>query len=571
TSGAEGALVMWDLREDSLPRQVLGYSETNAASLAFTPDGQSLAALYGAFDDTIQTFRASEMQIWDLSGSAPVSRTLSVGAITITAQSLAMHPRTGVMAVGLGDGSIAQIELAAGEVVTKSQNIHQNAVTALTYSPDGIWLASGDASGEVIVQNTVTDVRRPLRSHTTEVRGLAFGRFGGAWALASSNESHIALWDVLKGQLIAEFPYQRVEHLVFTPDGETLIAGDADGGISILSVGVEVSKVRACSLSGRNLAWQEWKTYISGSGRPYPVVCSQNPVDYTDLALGALADARTDARLGNWDQARIGLILAVGYAQKVKVGNFELARSMCVEAWPDFENLVQPICDSALELAPGPLEETELYMVTGDIEKAVERLRASSNALGQTGDAARLQEFCLDWLDEPRMAEVVPGTLCRAAVQAVTQVDDVFANQAVCTSFAEVPALKVVGRPACQMAVQLALEQSNAETLNEICGEQSVRRLADIALPACERAIALALAGNAEYPDAFYRETRGLTYGVLGDLQKSLADLEAFVAWAIATDEFLEAVPERERWIEVLRSGRSPFDDETLQAVIGDY
>ncbi|MGQ0604159.1 MAG: WD40 repeat domain-containing protein, partial [Anaerolineales bacterium] len=343
TSGAEGALVMWDLREDSLPRQVLGYSETNAASLAFTQDGQSLTALYGAFDDTIQTFRASEVQIWDLTGSAPVSRTLSVGAITITAQSLAVHPFTGLMAVGLDDGSIAHIELSAGEVVTIERTIHQNAVTALTYSPDGIWLASGDASGEVIVQNTETGVRRPLSGHTTEVHSLAFGRFGGAWVLASSSASHIAMWDVLKRQLIAEFPYERVEHLAFTPNGETLLAGDADGSISMLSVGLEASEARACSLSGRNLTWQEWKSYISESGRPYPVVCSQNPVDYANLALGALADARTDARLGNRDQARAGLSLAVENAQKVEVISFELARSVCVGVGPDFKDVVRPV------------------------------------------------------------------------------------------------------------------------------------------------------------------------------------------------------------------------------------
>jgi tetratricopeptide (TPR) repeat protein len=561
---------MWDVREDTLPDQVLGYVTQTVSSLAFTPDGQRLAALYFTFDDDGDR-NSNRVQIWDLSETTPVSRTVSLEAITITAQSLAVHPKTGLIALGLDDGSMAYLDLTTAEAVTSAEEIHQNPLSALAYSPDGIWLASGDVSGEVIIQNTETKDRDPLRSHTTEVRALAFGRFSNTWVLAASSESHIALWDVANAQLIAELPYSRVEHLAFTPDGETLIAGDDDGRVSLLSVGVEASKARACSLSGRNLTWQEWKTYISESGRAYPIVCPQNPVDYADLALGALAEARTNQRLGNREQARAELNLAIEYAQKVTGAGFELARSVCIEAAPEFADLAQPICDAALAQAPGSLEKAELYVAMGEIEKAADELEAAANELEQTGEVDRLREFCVNWLNEPGLAEVVPNTLCRAAVRAVTQVEDVFANQNLCTSFAEAPALKSTARPACQRAVALALQLNDANTLNEVCGEQSVRRLADIALPACERAIALAEAGNAEFPAAFYRETRGLAYGVLGDLQKSLADLEAFVAWANETGEFSWHVREREQWIESLRGGRSPFDDETLQRVIGDY
>jgi tetratricopeptide (TPR) repeat protein/transcriptional regulator with XRE-family HTH domain len=97
---------------------------------------------------------------------------------------------------------------------------------------------------------------------------------------------------------------------------------------------------------------------------------------------------------------------------------------------------------------------------------------------------------------------------------------------------------------------------------NALCWELSLIGQPEDALPHCERAVATDSTARS-------RDSRGLTYALLGRIEEAISDFEAFVAW-------LETQPEdtqtrygahRRAWIEALQSGRNPFSQETLQTL----
>lgn len=57
--------------------------------------------------------------------------------------------------------------------------------------------------------------------------------------------------------------------------------------------------------------------------------------------------------------------------------------------------------------------------------------------------------------------------------------------------------------------------------------------------------------------------------GVLGRTEEAISDFEAFLAWLDTQPEDTQTryTAQRRAWIEALRSGRNPFDQETLRAM----
>ena len=97
---------------------------------------------------------------------------------------------------------------------------------------------------------------------------------------------------------------------------------------------------------------------------------------------------------------------------------------------------------------------------------------------------------------------------------------------------------------------------------NALCWELSLIGQPEDALPYCESAVATD-------PTALSRDSRGLTYALLGRTEEAISDLEAFVAWLVTQPEDTQTRygPSRQAWLEALRSGRNPFSKKTLQAL----
>jgi tetratricopeptide (TPR) repeat protein len=97
---------------------------------------------------------------------------------------------------------------------------------------------------------------------------------------------------------------------------------------------------------------------------------------------------------------------------------------------------------------------------------------------------------------------------------------------------------------------------------NALCWELSLLVQPEDALPYCENAVATD-------PTALSRDSRGLTYALLGRTEEAINDLEAFLAWLDTQPEDTQTRyrASRRAWIEALQSGCNPFDEGTLQAL----
>jgi tetratricopeptide (TPR) repeat protein len=97
---------------------------------------------------------------------------------------------------------------------------------------------------------------------------------------------------------------------------------------------------------------------------------------------------------------------------------------------------------------------------------------------------------------------------------------------------------------------------------NALCWELSLLGQPEDALPYCESAVATDSTARS-------RDSRGLTYALLGRTEEAISDFEAFLAWLEMQPEDTQArySDSRQAWLEVLQSGRNPFSRETLQAL----
>ena len=105
-----------------------------------------------------------------------------------------------------------------------------------------------------------------------------------------------------------------------------------------------------------------------------------------------------------------------------------------------------------------------------------------------------------------------------------------------------------------------SLEPRRAEFAVTLCWQLSAARMADEALAHCAEAAAA---------DGKARDAMGLANALLGRRTRAAEHFEAFLVWAAAEGDDCRAAHEdsRRRWIEALRAGEDPFDDETLRAL----
>ena len=116
-----------------------------------------------------------------------------------------------------------------------------------------------------------------------------------------------------------------------------------------------------------------------------------------------------------------------------------------------------------------------------------------------------------------------------------------------------------------------AISTSDANLNNETCWTGSIERFEHIVLPACERAVSLAV------PDSMpmIRDSRGLARALMGDYRGAIDDFRVFVEWARSYPDLnadldanmVKLRHRREHWIAELEAERNPFDVATLRAL----
>jgi WD40 repeat protein len=137
---------------------------------------------------------------------------------------------------------IQQLSIPDGQVVGAFQG-HQQAVSQVVVSEDGIWMASGSGDttqdayrrpSEIIIWNLGTRSRVRTLNWWGTVDSLAFSSDAALLAAASSSGT-VRIWRVADGWLLKTLETTG-QALAFSPDGNLLATGDWDGSIRLWSV-----------------------------------------------------------------------------------------------------------------------------------------------------------------------------------------------------------------------------------------------------------------------------------------------------------------------------------------------
>lgn len=276
------------------------YSFRRMKSVAFSPDGRTIAG--GGL---------GRIELWDVYGGHLI-QTITVDRIDFIA-SLAFSPDGETIAAGRDDG-ILILNVRTGKIVLTIKETYTDSITSVAFSPDGGMLVStGRDDSTIQVWNVHTGEHvRTLFGHTEEVNSVAFSSDGHTLASASDDDT-IGLWSILTGKLkqtvsehdgnvtsvafvpgghtlasvsfskillwnvrtaeqvnIRFWPYEEVQSIVFSPDGDTLVSGDINGLVHQWDVHT-TTKIRTIeghtpSVSSMAFSPHEF-TLASGSGQ----------------------------------------------------------------------------------------------------------------------------------------------------------------------------------------------------------------------------------------------------------------------------------------------------------------
>ena len=269
-------------------------SDSNHSSVAFSPDGKTLAALswmrielwnvekrsrqctlqtssHGfdpdplAFSPDGRILAVSNehgVQLWDMARGV-LHSTLQVDSFW--PPPLAFSPDGRILATGNYD-DVKLWDVVSSQPL-RTIKIQASEVRSVAFSPDSGILASGNCGYTIKMNNVASgELLRTLEGHTACVESVAFSPDGRT--LASGSDDHtIKLWDAVSGNLLLTLQghADEVKSVVFSPTGRTLASGSKDDTVKIWDVATgrlirtlkgEEKRVNAVAFSpdGRTLA-----------------------------------------------------------------------------------------------------------------------------------------------------------------------------------------------------------------------------------------------------------------------------------------------------------------------------
>jgi WD40 repeat protein len=292
-------IALWDARTLTPSGERLRKTEGEVNSLAFSPDGTTLAAT-----------SSGATTVWDVASRSLRYESFFAGVYA----DVAFSPDGKAIATTGSGGGVAFWDVDTGARSGKIDGFSGSKDPA--FSEDGALVAFAESGGG-IPRAQVWDVTK--RSRVAEVSGgdegdalavalspdgeiVAVGGFGravrlwhvstgkllhaldvgGADALEFSHDGRIlavagdgaSLWDVRTGIQVGPTltPGSRSSELDLSPDGRRLLITSADGRGAVWDVDPQSWARRACALAHRTLTREEWDRFLPG--RPYEPACA---------------------------------------------------------------------------------------------------------------------------------------------------------------------------------------------------------------------------------------------------------------------------------------------------------
>ncbi|MFD4775283.1 hypothetical protein ACFWNU_15805, partial [Streptomyces sp. NPDC058427] len=275
-AGSGGIVDLWSLTSPSHPvllgrpksPAVQGFdAATSIESLAFSPDGRTLAAAWGA----------GLVSLWDVTRPDDVSSAgapLTLDCPGVFSGRVAFSPTGHTLAAACDDdaGTIRLLDTTDPARPDSGRSLKTGRrVNSLAFSPGGGTLAAGSSDSKVHLWKVdgpghPAPLGEPLTGPAQPVMSVSFSPDGHTLAAGSADRT-IHLWNVTRSANIGLLGRpltgagDAVTDLVFSPDSRTLAAGNDDGNVDlwslpptrIIGAGGNVASV-AFSPDGRTLA-----------------------------------------------------------------------------------------------------------------------------------------------------------------------------------------------------------------------------------------------------------------------------------------------------------------------------
>ncbi|CCA77963.1 related to WD40-repeat protein (notchless protein) [Serendipita indica DSM 11827] len=157
----------------------------------------------------------------------------SVNAVTFSSDGLRV-------ASGSSDKTIPLWDADTGQSLGEPLRGHGNSVRAIAFSPDGSRIVSGSLDWTVRLWNADTGqtLGEPLQGHEGWVMAVAFSP-DGLYIASGSEDNTLRLWDVDTGQPVGE-PLRghkdSINTVAFSPDGFRIVSGSSDWTVRLWDV-----------------------------------------------------------------------------------------------------------------------------------------------------------------------------------------------------------------------------------------------------------------------------------------------------------------------------------------------
>lgn len=615
TKGDDNSGLLWNFQEGA-PEDIAKTLDGPIYSLGFE-NGNILYA--GGENNTLYS--------WDLSSTNPIRQSANFDEeISGSLPLLATNPYYGYMAFSSGGGYIYFLDSPEEQSTPRIFSTRQE-ITILLLSPDGHWLIGSYKNGMLLIWNLrikneagaqtpitlnqqkgVRSIAVSSDSHWLAIAGMnsliSIWDFSNAenetlnnepdyilqggkgpvniitfspadrWLASGWNDGSLLLWDMTN---MAAKPIQypainsAINTMTFSPDGNWLVTGTNDGKIQLWGLTSDVLIQQACQTVGRNFTWDEWSKYFKE--QPYHDTCPEFQMEPSvadhfispgDVAARSLIidDAIKEYQKALQLYPKLSMYIPdpkiradIEAATVLISSGDELAKANKIEeAVNQYKKALSLNTKISGEI--GNPDSRARFISATQMVKAGDELAKSGdidNAVLQYKNALTTDSSISLYLDDSEDHLQITPEL-RA-----TQI----ASQALIGGIANKLRIGEITNALADLETARQLDPNIVITLdkyfwNDLCWYGSLWGNAPDVKDYCEQAVRL------DPKNGGIIDSHALNKVMLGNYQAAILEYEYVVAW-YKVNGFLDMAAKRETWLNMLRAGHNPFDQQTIE------
>jgi len=587
----DGTIRLWDKQGNPINRP-FQWLEESIRSVAFSPDGQSIAS--GSRDGIVQ--------LWDLEGNLVCQLFRGHNSSVF---SVAFSPDGQTLVSGGQDGTVRLWNLQ-GNPIGQPFQAHQYSVRSVVFSPDGQCIVSGGEDRIVRFWDLQGNpIGQPFQAHRRTVSSVAFNPYGQT-IVSGSDDGTLRLWrgswkawlkvccDRLAYHLISENPEIDIIQGTCIACVKHKIWSGTDLGKILMRQGNDLARQE--KLEKAIAKFQQAKEYdpsldlnpeAEARRLAVPTLVSQGEMlarqmklaeaiakfqqakEYDpSLDLNPEAEARQRAAPTLVNQ---GEMLARQMKLEEAIAKFQQAK----EYDPNLG--LNPKAEAQQLAAPTLVNQAKYLAEQMNLEEAITKFQQAKEydpSLDLNPEAEARQLAALSLVNQAKyLAEQMKLEEAIAKFQQALEYDpSLDLNPQAEARRLAAPSLVEKGRGLVRegkvedtitayiqaQTFDPTLEIS-AESWNSLCWFGSLHGQAanPKVMAACEKAVEL------EPEDGNWRDSRGLTRALTGNIEGAIEDFQAFIA---STDNE-EWKLQRQRWIDALLARENPFTPEEIETL----